>query len=86
MVFLSSGAGDINGDGYVDLIVGASRYPRGNNKGRSYVVFGGPGIGSGGVVDLSSLDGTNGFKLDGENNGDHCGISSSLAGDINADG
>ncbi len=81
-----SGAGDINGDGYSDLLIGAYGYPQGNNTGRNYVVFGGPGIvGSSGVFNLSSLNGANGFKLDGENNGDYSGISG-VAGDINGDG
>ena len=35
---------------------------------------------------LSSLNGVNGFKLDGENNDDYSGISVSAAGDINGDG
>ena len=81
-----SAAGDINGDGYVDLLIGADGYPAGSNKGRSYVVFGGPGVGSSGDILLSSLNGTNGFKLDGENNGDASGVSVSAAGDINGDG
>ncbi len=79
-------AGDINGDGYADLIIGAYGYPGGNGPGRSYVVFGGPGVGSGGDIALSSLTGANGFKLDGENNGDHSGYSINAAGDINGDG
>ena len=58
----------------------------GSNKGRTYVVFGGPGVGSSGNILLSSLNGTNGFKLDGENNGDASGFSVSTAGDINGDG
>ena len=33
-----STAGDINGDGYADLIIGAPYY--GSNTGRSYLVFG----------------------------------------------
>ena len=56
------------------------------NKGRSYVVFGGPGVGKTGALLLSSLNGSNGFKLDGENNNDYSGYSVSAAGDINGDG
>ncbi len=81
-----SGAGDINGDGYADLLIGAYCYPAGSQKGRSYVVFGGPEVGSSGDILLSSLNGTNGFKLDGENNNDWSGVSVSAAGDINGDG
>ena len=81
-----SGAGDINGDGYDDLLIGARAYPGGNYTGRSYVVFGGLRVGATGDIPLSNLNGTNGFKLDGENNGDSSGSSVSRAGDINGDG
>jgi FG-GAP repeat protein len=81
-----SGAGDVNGDGHDDLIIGAPGYN--SYTGRSYVVFGGSGIGSSGLLELSSLNGTNGFKLDGEpsNNQDLSGQSVNTAGDINGDG
>ncbi len=79
-----SAAGDINGDGRVDLLIGA--FDHANNIGRSYVVFGGSKLGSGGIFNLSNLNGVNGFKLDGENNGDYSGRSVSTAGDINGDG
>jgi hypothetical protein len=78
-----STAGDINGDGYADLLIGAEGYN--SNTGRSYVVFGGPGVGSGGLLNLSSLNGLNGFKLDGEAMGDHSGHVV-RASDINSDG
>ena len=81
-----SAAGDINGDGYADVVVGAPGYPGGGGIGRSYVVFGGFGVGQSGDLLLSSLNGSNGFKLDGENNGDASGYSISAAGDINGDG
>ncbi len=78
-----SPVGDINGDGHTDLIMGVDNY---NNTGRSYVVFGGPGIGSGGLIWLSALNGFNGFKLEAEAINDGCGWSTAAAGDINADG
>ena len=43
-------------------------------SGRSYVVLGGPGVGSDGLLALSSLNGTNGFKLDGEASNDQSGL------------
>src|SRR5256885_5513448 len=63
-----SSAGDINGDGWGDLLIGAQSHASGT--GRSYVVFGGAGVCSSGVLALSSLNGTNGFKIDGEASGD----------------
>ena len=58
-----SSAGDVNGDGVADLIIGA---PDANSDaGASYVVFGKAGIGSTGSIALSSLNGSNGFVLPG---------------------
>ncbi|WP_048315720.1 integrin alpha, partial [Crocosphaera watsonii] len=61
-----SGAGDINGDGFDDIIIGArTADPNGNERaGESYVVFGAVG-GFSGSLDLSSLDGNNGFVING---------------------
>ena len=81
-----SGAGDINGDGIDDLIVGAS-YADANAyaSGASYVVFG-KNTGFTANVNLSDLTGTNGFKISGESEYDSSGRSVSGAGDINGDG
>ena len=83
-----SSAGDVNGDGYDDLIIGAYRAdPNGNSSGETYVVYGGASApGAGGMLDLSALDGTNGFILNGIDANDNSGISVSSAGDINGDG
>ncbi|QFS49167.1 beta strand repeat-containing protein [Nostoc sphaeroides] len=83
-----SNAGDINGDGIDDLIIGAfGASPNGNRyAGQSYVVFGGRNLGSGGSLNLSDLNGTNGFLINGIAEGDFLGISVSNAGDINGDG
>ncbi len=86
--FVSS-AGDFNGDGYDDIIIGA--YHVNSDTGASYVVFGfNNDSANGGVsissIALSSLDGSNGFKLSGTNNNDFSGWSVSGAGDINGDG
>ena len=81
-----SAAGDVNGDGIDDLIIGAySADPSGSYSGRAYVVFGS----AGGVTSpfkLSILDGSNGFAIDGEDTYDFAGVSVSGAGDINGDG
>ena len=81
-----SAAGDLNGDGIGDLIVGAFRAsPNGSASGRSFVVFG-TSAGFTNPFDLSLLDGQNGFALNGEAAGDGSGWSVSDAGDVNGDG
>jgi VCBS repeat-containing protein len=79
-------AGDVNGDGFDDLIVGAnSADPGGNYSGASYVVFG-KGGGWASTLDLSTLDGKTGFRLDGTEGFDRNGTSVASAGDVNGDG
>lgn len=81
-----SGAGDVNGDSYTDLIIGASAATEGGSyRGAIYVVFGKAG-GFDAALDLSILDGSNGFKLSGVADFDYTGRSVSGAGDVNADG
>ena len=77
--FSVSSAGDVNGDGYADMIIGA----RGANA--AYVVFGKPS-GFGANVDLQSLDGTNGFRMPGPSPYSYAGYAVSSAGDVNGDG
>ncbi len=81
-----SGAGDVNGDGRADLVVGAWHAdPGGNsNAGESYVVFGKAGTAP---VDLSVVAaGTGGFVINGIDPDDRSGRSVSGAGDVNGDG
>ena len=77
-------AGDMNGDGLSDVIVGAREA---DNRGRSasgsaYVIFGKP---TSDAVDTAAL-GSQGFRIDGPAAGDRGASSVSGAGDVNGDG
>ena len=79
-------AGDVNGDGFNDVIIGAYHVSaHGKDSGAAYVVFGGP-TGFAANINLSSLDGSNGFELTGGAEFDRAGRDVSSAGDINGDG
>ncbi|MEM1329075.1 MAG: integrin alpha [Planctomycetota bacterium] len=84
-----SAAGDMNGDGIDDFVIGAPRgAPPGVQfyEGQSFVVFGSPGIGASGTFELSALDGSNGFAINGATTSTNMGYSVSHAGDVNGDG
>ena len=71
-----SGAGDVNGDGHADVIVGAIYNDAGGfDAGRAYVYYGGSGADA--VADLT---------LTGAATGDYFGLRLSKAGDVNGDG
>ncbi len=81
--FSTASAGDVNGDGFADIIIGA---PFSDSfAGESYVVFG-KASGFAASLDLATLDGTNGFRLDGIDFFDYSGRSVASAGDVNGDG
>jgi hypothetical protein len=68
-----SSAGDVNNDGYDDVLIGSWGYDF--NTGRAYVYYGG-----------SSMDNVADVTFDGETNGDHFGYTAAPIGDINHDG
>jgi hypothetical protein len=81
-----AGAGDVNGDGFDDLIIGATGvHVNGYDSGAAYVVFG-KASGFGAAFDISSLNGSNGFEIDGAAALDSLSWSIASAGDINGDG
>jgi len=95
-------AGDLNGDGIVDIVIGAyGSDAAGTNSGAAYVVFGGrTNLGDlddddgvlDGKIEMSELlainggDGSKGFVLIGDEVNDIAGFAVSAAGDLNGDG
>lgn len=84
---VTAAIGDVNDDGLADLAIASLEHdePGLANVGIVYVVFGKSGI-QGPAFDLSSLDGTNGFELQGSYASGRLGRDLSEAGDFNADG
>jgi hypothetical protein len=72
-----AGAGDMNGDGYDDLLIGAYGYS--SDTGRAYLVL---GSGTPSSIGLAGADAV----YTGENTGDYAGWSVAGAGDMNGDG
>ncbi len=84
--FSVSNAGDFNGDGIDDLIVGARRGDDGGySAGEAYVIFGKSGN-TRGRIDLTNLTRSDGLIIQGDTAGDQAGYSVSAAGDVNGDG
>lgn len=82
-----SSAGDVNNDGFDDVLIGATGvdYAGNLNAGTAYVIFG-KATPFASIVEITSLDGSNGGALRGVAAGDNLGESVSWAGDVNKDG
>ncbi|HLU50196.1 MAG TPA: VCBS repeat-containing protein, partial [Planctomycetota bacterium] len=81
-----AGAGDVNGDGYADLIFGVheARLPESGPHGRAFVVFGGPDLESVDVLDFEQ--GNGGLALVGPRMVTKLGWSAASVGDVSSDG
>ncbi|MCM2506087.1 integrin alpha, partial [Aureimonas altamirensis] len=80
--FSVAGAGDVNGDGLADIVVGAYNYNSGT--GRAYVVYGKTSTTA--VAASAVAGGTGGFAVQGETTSVSFGVAVSGAGDVNGDG
>ena len=77
-----SSAGDVDGDGLDDLLVGAYyNDDGGSNAGKAYLILG-ASLGSTAKIDLSLAD----YSFVGESASNHAGSSVSSAGDVDGDG
>jgi hypothetical protein len=78
-----SSAGDVDGDGLGDLLVGAHGHDDGARprEGKVYLILGGS-LGSSSTIDLSTVD----YSFVGEPRGGDAGMAVSSAGDVDGDG
>ena len=73
----AAGAGDVNSDGFDDIIVGASRYSNGQNQEGQVLLFrGGPG----------GIETAPAWRIESNQAGAMLGSSVASAGDVNGDG
>ncbi len=81
-----SGAGDVNGDGLADVLLGAPNAdPHGHGSaGECYVIFGKADTAPVNLSDVAA--GVGGFLMNGIDVIDYCGLAVSGAGDVNGDG
>lgn len=79
-------AGDLNRDGYDDIAIVAGSYLTGRSldTGTIYIIFGQPTFAA--KFNLTGLNGSDGFKIEGIATGDNAGRSVASAGDVNGDG
>ncbi len=77
------GGGDVNGDGFADVIFGAQDALE-DERGAAYVMFGAPDLG--GVDPVALEAGTGGFAILGPSTAQEAGFTVAMLGDVNGDG
>jgi len=76
-------AGDVNGDGYADILISAlNNNSGGHDAGATYLLLGSPGLLASGSVSLADAD----YVFIGENEDDLSGVTVAGAGDVDGDG
>jgi len=73
-----AGAGDVDGDGWADVLIGADRDDDGGAGAGAVYLVAGPLSGDSNLADATA-------KIVGENTGDHAGYALSSAADVNGD-
>ena len=81
-------AGDVNGDGYDDFIIGAPRNDTGSaaDQGGAFIIYGGADPGANDIDLSTGLPSARGVTIRGGATGDQAGFSVAGAGDVNGDG
>jgi hypothetical protein len=78
--------GDVNGDSIDDFFLAADGNSDVTTPSQAYIIFGRAGSGFPADLDLTTLNGTNGYAIDEVSPGDRTGFSGGGAGDMNHDG
>ncbi|MEM9387459.1 MAG: integrin alpha [Pseudomonadota bacterium] len=82
-----AGGGDLNGDGFADLVLGSPSENLSDSDGATYVLFGGDDVGRDGIVDTTALSEVLSLTVRAANGtGSRPGYGARVVGDINGDG
>ena len=83
--FSVAGAGDVDNDGFGDILIGAERVDaNGTDSGRVYLIYGGASLPA--AINLGALGGGVGVNFNGESSADLAGSAVAGVGDVDGDG